>query len=168
MSAPTIEYKHSKYLDYGFLAARAEQAAAKLAQGEGLSDSDKQMLDAGSEFLKQVASGASALTSGNYRVQNLTSAMEALEFAMDPLEQLGDALSDDDIGQVLSEAADAVTYSAHHPADQLSDASRARIDLFRHFFDEFYKFIRAQMSATSKAPILGGRSRFESLNVAHA
>jgi hypothetical protein len=169
MSAPTIEYKQSKYLDYGFLAARAEQAAGRLAAGEQLSESDRQILDAGSKFLKQVASGARALTSGDYRVQNLTSAMEALEFAMDPLEQLGDVLSGGDIGQLLGEVADAVSKSAQGTgAVQLSVEDKARVDLFQHFFDEFYKFIRAQMATTNKSPILGGRSRFESFSVAHA
>jgi hypothetical protein len=169
MSVPTIEYKQSKYLDYGFLAARAEQAATRLANGEQLSDSDRQVLDAGSEFLKQVASGARALTSGDYRVQNLTSAMEALEYATDPLEQLGDALSGGDVGQVLGEAAEAVSLRAHHAGEeQLSDVDRVRVDLFRHFFDEFYKFIRAEMTANTKSPLLGGRSRFESLSTSHA
>ncbi|HEM7879479.1 TPA: hypothetical protein U2L31_005919 [Burkholderia contaminans] len=168
MSVPTIEYKQSRYLDYGFLAARAEQAAARLANGEGLSESDLQILDAGSEFLKQVASGARALTSGDYRVQNLTSAMEALEYAMDPLEQLGDALSGGDVGQMLGEVADAVSSSAHQVGMvQLTETDRERVDLFRHFFDEFYKFIRAQIAANTKAPLLGGRSRFESLSTAH-
>jgi hypothetical protein len=169
MSAPTIEYKQSKYLDYGFLAARAEQAAARLVQGEALSESDRQALAAGSDFLKQVASGASALTSGDYRVQNLTGAMEALEFAMDPLEQLRDALAGGDIGQLLGETADAVSQSASRAgAVHLSAVERGRVDLFMSFFDEFYKFIRAQMAENGKAPILGGRSRFESLNIVHA
>ncbi|MBL3961295.1 hypothetical protein KDW60_30125 [Burkholderia cenocepacia] len=161
MSAPSLEYKQARYLDYGFLAAKAEQAAEGLIEDRDLSDDERNVLRAGSEFLERVATGARVLTHGDYRVQNLTGAMEALELAVDPIEHLGQMIQDADISALLQDVARTVTEnSARADRHALTTEDKGKVDIYRTFFDQFYLFIRAQMNEMNKEPLLGGRSRF--------
>jgi hypothetical protein len=161
MSAPTLGYQQAKYLDYGFLAAKAEKAAKALAEKRPLTEEDRAALEHGSEFLKQVAAGAQALTSGNYQVQNLKGAMEAFEVAVDPLEQLGDILAHGDIARALNGAAEAVSSKVMEPQSMLSADQLSGIELYGNFFGSFYNFVRAHISQTNRTPLLGDGGRFE-------
>lgn len=162
MSAPSVDFRHTKYLDYGFMAARVEKAAQHALDGTLLSDEDRASLRTGSDFLRQVAQGARALTTGDYQVQNLTGAMEALDFAIDPLEQLGDLLSQEDLAKVLQDAADAVTGSAdRNDSGQLTTMERDNLVFCRDFFDQFYNFVREQIDNASSENLLGDSARFE-------
>jgi hypothetical protein len=161
MSAPSLEYKHAAYLDYAFLAAKAEKAADSLIDIHALSDDERHALKAGSEFLEQVATGARAVTHGDYRVNNLTSAMEALELAVDPLEHLGAVIKQADIADVLHDVAITVSAASDRAvALELTAADRSKVDLFKVFFDHFYRFIRVQMGLMDKEPLIGDRGRF--------
>lgn len=163
MSAPSLEYKQTRYLDYGFLAAKAEQAAKSLIEQRPLSEDERHVLKAGSDFLEKVATGARVLTRGDYRVQNLTGAMEALELAVDPIEHLGQMFQQADISDFLQDVARTVAQSSDRAIqNQLTADDRAKIDLYRTFFVKFYQFIRTQMDEFDKEPILGNRSRFDS------
>jgi hypothetical protein len=161
MSAPSLEYKHAAYLDYAFLAAKAEKAADSLIDTHSLSDDERHVLKAGSTFLEQVATGARAVTHGDYRVQNLTGAMEALELAVDPLEHLGEMIKQADIADLLHDVAITVAAASDREvASELTAADRSKVDLFKFFFDHFYRFIRAQMGLMEKEPLIGDRGRF--------
>lgn len=161
MSAPSLEYKQARYLDYGFLAAKAEQAAEGLMDDRPLSPDERHVLKAGSDFLEKVATGARALTHGDYGVQNLTGAMEALELAVDPIEHLGQVIKEADISDLLQDVARTVSATSERDdRSALTDDDRTKIDVYRTFFDQFYRFIRAQMNEMRKEPLLGDRSRF--------
>ena len=164
MSAPSLEYQNAKYLNFGFLAAKAEKASQALTENRSLTTEEISVLKNGSEFLKQVATGAKALYSGDYQVQNLKGAMEAFEFVMDPLEQLGAVLNGTDIAKALNDAAETVVKLGNEGTQNISEVQQKQVELFRIFYDQFYTFIRAQMTQMNKESLLGDKLRFESLN----
>lgn len=160
MSAPSLQYQNAKFMNYGFLAAKAEKAVHALCQKQPLTAEEVAVLKDGSEFLKQVATGAQALSSGNYQVQNLKSAMEAFEFVIDPLEQLGDALNQMDIAAALNDAADTVVKLGDQGTENISNEQLQELELFRVFYESFYSFICSQLAQMNKESLLGNKSRF--------
>ena len=161
MSAPSLEYQHAKYINYGFLAAKAEKACHALTQNRELTPEEFSVLQNGSEFLKQVATGAKALDSGNYQVNNLKGAMDAFEFVIDPLEQLSEFFNNTDIADALNNAAETVITLGLHPSQAISDKQLKQIELFREFYEHFYTFIQFQMSQVKKDNPLGDKLRFQ-------
>lgn len=162
MSAPGQEFRHAKFLDYAFLAAKSEKAVSGMITDGQLSDEDRSVLNQASNFLRQVATGAQALTTGNYQVGNFNAAVEALEVAMDPLQELSEALKDRDIAQVLSETAQVIsTKAAESPLRPLNSDELEDAKLFKAFFDLFYRFILAKIDQMSQVSVLGARGRFE-------
>ena len=134
-----------------------------------LSSEDRSILTDASNFMRQVATGAQALATGNYQVGNFTRAMEALEVAINPLEELSAALNDRDISSVLSEAADLVSSKVGEDnAVHLSEAELIDVELFKEFFDLFYRFILNKIEQTNSVPLLGARNRFGATNLAAA
>jgi hypothetical protein len=169
MSAPIQEFQRAKFLDYAFLAAKAEKAAGALIANTPLSTEDRTVLSDASKFLQQVATGAKALSTGNYQVGNFTAAMEALEFAMNPLEELSAALNDRDVSLVLTEAASVISAKiAEQRMVPLNEAELREAGLFQSFFDLFYRFILDRIDQTNRVAILGARGRFESATLAVA
>lgn len=161
MSAPSQELQKAKLLDYAFLAAKAERASAAMISSTPLSIEDRSVLTEASNFMRQVATGAQVLATGNYQVGNFTRAMEALEVAINPLEELSAAMNDRDISSVLSEAANLVSSKVgEENAIGLSATELVNIELFKEFFDLFYRFILNKIDQSNSVPLLGGRNRF--------
>jgi len=162
MSAPNQELQKAKLLDYAFLAAKAERASAALIANTPLSPEDRSVLNEASNFLRQVATGAEALSTGNYQVGNFTRAMEALEVAINPLEELSSALNDRDISAVLSEAADMMSSKINGTnGERLADTELEDAQLFKSFFDLFYRFVLNKIDQTNSVAILGTHGRFD-------
>lgn len=162
MSAPSQEFRHSKFLDYAFLAARSEKAVSEMIGEVQLSEEDRMVLNQASDFLRNVATGAQALTSGNYHVRNFSAAMEAIEVAMNPLEGLSGVLKDRDVAQALSETADVISAKASEsPMQPLNEHELEEAKLFKAFFDLFYRFILAKIDEKSRVGVLGAHGRFE-------
>lgn len=159
MSAPAADFRNANFLSYGFLAARAEKAARLLQAGETLSTSDSEALQAATDFMNKVSSGATYLTSGAFQTNDLVGALDALNLAIDPIQTLSDSIKGNEVGKLFAEVAQTVTRATQNPLTQISAADKTQIQLFQAFFDALYRYISSELER--ETPVIGSPSAGE-------
>lgn len=161
MSTPTADQRNANYLSYGFLAARAEKASILLQEGQALSPSDKEALHAAADFLSKVSTGANFLTSasGQFQSNDLVSALDALDLAIDSIQTMSDRIKNNEIGKLFAEVAETVSNQIENPK-ALSGNEKSQVQLFQAFFDALYQYVSSVLER--ETPLLGSSGSRES------
>lgn len=159
MSAPAADFRNANFLSYGFLATRAEKAAKLLQAGEALSASDAEALQAATDFMNKVSSGATYLISGAFQSNDLVGALDALNLAIDPIQTLSDRIKGNEIGKLFADVAQTVTRATQNPSTPMSVDDKTQIQLFQAFFDALYRYVSSELER--ETPVIGSPSAGE-------
>lgn len=151
MSGPNVMLREAEYLDCGFLAAQSQETISKILGDQSLSDKDKRTLEDASEFLNKIADGAELVSTGRSNFHNSRTSMQALDFAMGPLEILSGSINDGKVADFFRELAAAMVQ-----ASQGSAADHDKLEMTKEFFEILYG--SAIETLNSDFPKLGDRS----------
>ncbi|MBT3010967.1 MAG: hypothetical protein KME41_04505 [Candidatus Thiodiazotropha sp. (ex Lucina pensylvanica)] len=151
MSAPHLELKETEYLSLGFMANSAETTLKTLLAGKQPSDEEIKSLKKATSFLNDIASGADFITTGQLSANfNPSRSLEALNFAMGPIDALKKVMKDDDVATFFRGIAQAV----NNIYDRKSiESDRIHIEEAEEFFSIFYQWVIAELNA--RQPSLG-------------
>lgn len=157
MSAPAFETRAADYIGQSFLAIKAKKAINVFLKGEALSESEKEVLFKAHKFLKEIASGASLVATGESKGFKPMESMAALNYAMDPIESLRDLLGDRDIATFFNEMADSVELGAKGSLDALP-AKGEMLQFAVSFFEALYKSLSKSLDRNNH-PLGGSAER---------
>lgn len=137
MSAPAFESKVADYIGQGFLAIKAKNALKAILGGKTLTVQEREVLLKAEKFLKEIASGASLVSTGEARGIKPMDSMIALDYAMDPIEHLRDLLGNREVSDFFNDLANSVGQSAQGDAKAQS-AGEPMLNFAVSFFDALY------------------------------
>lgn len=137
MSAPVFETKAADYIGQGFLAIKAKNAIGVFLNGQTLTDSERDILFKAQKFLKDIASGASLVATGEVNGIRPMESMAALDYAMDPIQRLKGLLGDREVSDFFNEVAESVELGAKGAPDVLP-AREQTLRFAVSFFDMLY------------------------------
>lgn len=153
MSAPAFEVRAADYIGQSFLAIKAKNAICSYLKGNVLSQPEKEVLLKAHKFLKEIASGASLVSTGESKGFKAMESMAALNYAMDPIKNLRELLGDKEISDFFNEMADSVELSAKG-----SSSTQPAMEQMSHavsFFDALYQSLSNTLDHNHHP--LGGR-----------
>lgn len=137
MSSPTQYSKESDHLKYGFLAVKSSEAINRVLREQPLSDGDLEILSKASTFLQNIAEGAQLVSTGKLsQGQNSRESIEALDYAIDPLESLKDVPLHGDIADYFRQLAESVPDGKTKIS--ISTEKRKHLEVAMDFFNALY------------------------------
>jgi len=151
MSGPNTMLREAEYLDCGFLAAQSQETISKLLGEKPLSESDRQILGAASDFLNKVSDGANLVSTGRSERHNSRASMQALDVAMGPLEVLHDLIRDGEVADFFKGLAEATKKASGGDNSQIEQLENSK-----RFFQVLYNSTLKTLN--NDFPPLGDRS----------
>jgi len=151
MSGANVVMREAEYLGCGFLAVQSQETIARRLGRKELTDEDKLILGRASEFLKNIADGADLVSTGRSGAHNSRASMQALDFAMGPLESLQSLIGDGKIAEFFRGLATATEKASHDEIDT------EQLQCSKQFFEVLYHSTLETLN--NDFPQLGERSR---------
>ena len=139
MSGPLLDEKKAEYINFSFLAVLASRAITAILDATPPGPEELQALPKAERFLRDISSGAAFVTTGNH-VQGFDAvrSVNALDFAMGPMETLEQLLVDKDIASYFGEVAAAVSRS-ENLEHALTENERSLLEFASNFFSALYE-----------------------------
>jgi hypothetical protein len=157
MSAPGIIEREAQCIDYSFLSIKAGKALDLVLAGKAPGEEERVVLARAVSFLQAVANGAAFVATGHSQNEaDPLDAINALDYAMEPIERLQQLLTDEDIAQFFNDVAEALEESTNHPHALTQDETR-KLSFASRFFQVLYDILTAQLKKIGNDEIVDGR-----------
>lgn len=94
--------RNAEHINYGFLAVKSAESLGKFLNETPLTPEDLKVLKKSKDFFRELSEGVELVHTGTYSGGNSIASMQALDFAIGPLETLQDALEDEELSELAS------------------------------------------------------------------
>lgn len=94
--------RNAEHINYGFLAVKSAESLEKFLKDSPLTPEDLKVLEKSKDFFHELSEGVELVSTGTYSGGNSIASMQALDFAIGPLEVLQDALQDKKLSDLAS------------------------------------------------------------------